>query len=215
MGISVKIAIVTVAHGATYRDFLPRWAESIAHLQRQPDEVIIVTDDVADAARASAWIPVRIKRTETSFERHAQLLVNQGIAATDADWIVKLDADDLIYPHALNALDFAEGDVFMFGVSVNGKTPIPAKSVEGQDILAAGDNLLHAASPFRRWVWEKSSGFQDMLYDDWAFWREAASNGAKFQASATIDYEYRLEGHNATLGIDHGKEVRRVMEHVH
>lgn len=184
-------------------------------LERRPDQIIIITDDASCVVALDVKQSIYVKKVNEGFVNHAQVLANKGIELTNAQWIVKLDADDIIYPHALNPLHEIKADVLSFGVSVNGERNLYAPSVTAQDVLAAQDNLLFAASPFRRWVWEKSSGFQDMLYDDWAFWREAAANNATFASSGTIDYEYRLEGHNATMNLDHEIEKRKVFNLVH
>ena len=41
-----------------------------------------------------------------------------------------------------------------------------------------------------------------MICEDWMFWIEAAKNGARFQASPSIDYEYVLHGDNITSRTD-------------
>lgn len=212
----MSVAIVTVAVGDTYRAFLPQWAHAITELDTPPDQVVIVTDhitdvvlDAVDATRGTA-----ITATGT-WKHHPQILANEAIRETTTTWVCKMDVDDVIYPHALNTVDNVDADVLMFGISVNGHEDIRAKTVTADAILTATGNLVFAGSPFRRKVWEASNGFQDMLYDDWRFWREAAANGFTFQSTGTIDYQYNLGQHNATRGAHHETEKRKVFDHVH
>lgn len=210
---------MTVAHGDLYRGFLPQWAEAVAALERQPDAVTIVTDDVfcPNLATACDMLGVDCIALEslTQFERHPQVLANEAIAITRTEWICKLDADDLIYPHALNPLDDWQADVCMFGISVNGERNLVPPPLTAQQVLASPHNLMFAGSPFRRAIWERTPGFQDMVYDDWAFWRSCAQAGATFHPTGTIDYLYRQHDSNASTGVHHPTEARRVFTNVH
>ena len=210
----MTVGIVTVAHGDKYRAFLTEWATAVSLLERQPDAVTIITDDVfcRDLATACDILGpncVAIE-TNTTFQQHPQILANEAIRETRTDWICKLDADDLIYPHALNPLDDWPTDICMFGISVNGERNLVPPPVTAQQVLASPHNLLFAGSPFRRDIWEQTPGFQDFVYDDWAFWRSCARAGATFQPTGTIDYLYRLHGGNSSLGVDHTAESARV-----
>lgn len=212
----MTIGIVTVAVGDVYHNFLDGWSRSVQQLETPPDRVIIVTDRVSlPVLDASVACGATIVLASGSYTNHPQVLANEGIARLNTDWVCKLDADDRIYPHALNNVKETPADVLMFGVSVNGENNKVAPQVTAREVLTAGDNLLFAASPFRRWVWERSSGFQDLLYDDWLFWLEAARNEAIFLSSGTIDYEYQLHEHNSTRNVNHLAEKAKVYAHVH
>jgi len=201
------IGIVTVAHGDKYRAFLPEWAVAVASLQRIPDAITIVTDNVLcrDLATACDMLGPNCAAIETgtTFKTHPQILANEGIQKTHTDWICKLDADDLIYPHALNPLDDWETDVCMFGINVNGERNLLPSPVTAQQILDSPHNLLFAGSPFRRDIWQQTPGFQDIVYDDWAFWRSCAHAGATFHPTGTIDYLYRMHGDNFSSKANH------------
>lgn len=211
----MTVAVVTVAVGETYRAFLPRWLAAVGALERRPEHIIIITDKPADVAAIQHRETLYVRKPTGSFRNHAQVLSNEGIALTNAEWICRMDVDDVIYPHALNELDNTRADVYCFGISVNGDRLLPAQTVTARRVLAAQDNLLTAGSPYRRWVWEQSTGYQDIIYDDWRFWREAAANGARFHASGSIDYYYTLSTHNATNGVNHMDEKRNVFTDVH
>jgi hypothetical protein len=211
----VTVGVVTVAHGIKYRAFLPEWATAVAALQRQPDTVTIITDDAScrDLATACDILGSNcaVIETDTAFQRHPQILANEAIEDTHTDWICKLDADDLIYPHALNPLDKWPTDVCMFGISVHGQHNLLPSLVTAQQILTSPHNLLFAGSPFRRDIWAQTPGFQDMIYDDWAFWRSCAHADATFLPTGTIDYLYRLHGGNSSNNVNHEEETARVL----
>jgi len=199
----VTIGVVTVAYGPTYRAFLPEWAEAVGALQTVPQQVTIVTDEVNPviADHVSEYVPGAVWVISPRVPiHHPQVLVNDAIAITHTDWICKMDADDIIYPHAFNGMDHYPSDIFMFGIHLQGRD-MPPNNVTGQQVLQSTENLVFSGSPFRRWVWEENH-CRDMIYEDWAFWREAARAGAIFRPSGTIDYEYRIHGGNISLRAD-------------
>lgn len=209
-----SVGVVTVAVGERYQAFLPEWAHAVAALERQPDQTVVVADHMPQETieqldgLLDGWQLILSTRT---WECHPQVLANDGIAALQTDWVCKLDADDLILPHAFNILDGFEADVCAFGLSVNGEKNHLPNNLDTHAIRNTPNNLLYAASPFRRSVWEHTGGFRDVRYDDWAFWREAAASGARFQASGTIDYIYRLHEFNASKQCDHEAERMKVL----
>lgn len=191
----MSVAVVCVAYGEKYRAFLPQWCEAVAQLQTQPEQIIIATDDVEDCEVMVDWLPgMSIVYAETEPLVHPQVCVNDAIRETDTEWVCKMDVDDLIYPHALNAIADCDADVFMFGIRL-GSVNLPARHVTRGDILRTPHNLVFSGSPFRRSFWE-AAPYMDMICEDWRFWVDAARNGARFQASPTIDYEYVIHGDN-------------------
>lgn len=208
----MSIGLVAVAYGAKYRAFLPRWLRAVTALETKPDRIMVVTDDVPSAIATLGDVYLSrtvFKQAAGTFEHHPQVLVNEAIASVDTEWVCKMDVDDIIFPHALNALDESpDCDVYMFGIQLSGKW-LPARHATRADILKSPHNLVFSGSPFRRWVWERAP-YRDMICEDWAFWIEAARNGARFQASPNIDYEYVIHGDNITLRSDMAAAEERV-----
>ena len=196
----MTIGVVTVAYGDKYRAFLPSWIQAITMLERKPDKITVVTDNVSSAMASLGNIQLSnatFRQAHNTFTVHPQVLVNEAIDSTHTDWICKMDVDDLIYPHALNNLDTCEADVYMFGI-MHQNHRLPARKVSGELILNTMHNLVFSCSPFKRWVWE-AAPYRDILCEDWAFWIDASKNGATFEASPTIDYEYVMHGDNISL----------------
>ncbi len=199
----MTVGVVAVAYGDTYRAFLPRWMRAMTMLEQKPQQIMVVTDDVPDciARLGDVYLSsVIFKQAHGTFEQHPQYLVNEGIASLQTDWVCKMDVDDIIFPHAFNGLHDCLADVYMFGIQL-GEKWLPAHHVTAKDVLRAQHNIIFSGSPFRRWVWEKQP-YRDMICEDWMFWIDAAKNGARFQASPNIDYEYVIHGDNITLHTD-------------
>ena len=209
----MSIGIVTVAVGEAYQNFLPQWAIAVAHLATPPDQITIVVDHLPEHEIRmlneilGSW---QLLTTPTKWVNNPQILANEAISITDTDWICKLDADDLIYPHALDTLKDCPADVCMFGINVNGKHEMIPPAVTAQQVLDSPHNLLFAGSPFRKTIWEKTAGFEDVIYDDWVFWRSCARAGATFQPTGTIDYLYRLHENNISTRVNHSKAYAEV-----
>lgn len=206
----MTIGVAAVAYGETYRAFLPRWARAITALERKPDKVIVVTDDVPSCLEQlgdSRLHNITFLQARGTYIHHPQVLVNEGIVRLDTDWVCKMDIDDIIFRHAFNDLP-VDADVYMFGIQLNEKW-LPARHVTRGDIMRSDYNLVFSGSPFRKWVWEKSP-YKDMICEDWAFWLDAAKNAARFVASPNIDYEYVLHGDNITLRSDMATAENRV-----
>lgn len=195
----MTIGICTVAWGETYHDFLARWARAVHALETQPNVITVVHDGVSQAIRDQVNNLIKVLWVEDRLVQHSlqpQLHINTAIAVTHADWLVKLDVDDLILPHALNDLATRTADVVNWGYQI-GERKHPSQPVSARQLLAKTGNPMSSCSPFRRWVWEKNQ-FRDMLFDDWAFWIEAARSAATFDATGTVDYIYSVHDQQMT-----------------
>jgi len=209
------IGIVTVAMADLYRQFLPEWAASVAALNRQPDDVRIVVDQIDDDlwAEILGLLPhAKLVKSTGEWKHHAQVLANDAIAQMETDWVSRLDADDLILPHAFDRLDEVTADVYAFGISINYEQDCPAMPVSTATVRHESSNYLCSASPFRRSVWVANGGFVDAVYQDWIFWRQAAARDATFAASGTVDYIWRSHDAQVSAHCDDEAERRRVLE---
>lgn len=199
----MTIGVCTVAYGYTYHEFLPEWSQAVAALETKPDVVTVVHDGVDQSTRDAVnnvldvlWVEDHITR----FEVHPQYLINTAISLTRADWIMKLDVDDLVLPHALNGVKNCQSDVLNLGYRV-GSSDFVSQRVTTEQVLQRSGNLVSSCSPFRKWLWHRNP-FRDMGFDDWGFWFEAAREGATFDATGTVDYIYRVHEHQITNRIN-------------
>ena len=206
----MSIAIVTVAYGDLYRDFLPEWCEAINQLTISPDEIIIITDSIADASSKTSTLlhDYRIMRAEGGHTHHPQVYVNQAIAKTSSEWIIKMDVDDLIRPDAL--ANWPEADIIMFGIAHRGGE-LHHPPITAEQILAAGYNPVFSGSAFKRSLWEQNP-FMDIIFEDWAFWRGCARQGAHFAPLGRVGYIYREHDQQISRQANDAHWTRIVLE---
>jgi hypothetical protein len=190
------IAVVTACVGKNYHFFSSDWIQAVLKLERKPDEVIIATDLITHDFDAGLiqYVPAPKK----SKSGHWAFAVNEAIAASTADWICKVDVDDIILPHALNGVDSCEADVYCFGIEIDGKS----QHANPENILKQDDPQIFSNSVYRRWVWE-ANPYEDMFYEDGVFWYAAAIEGATFAISKTIDYVYGNHSNQTTKRVNH------------
>jgi len=184
----MSIAVVTTCY--SYFEFLPAWAASVAALDTQPDEVVVVTSSTADAAAAVAphLDHVRLVWSEDPFSFGGWF--NQAVAATSCEWVAWLGCDDTYRPHALDGIERDEADVVAFGMQYAAGQWRPNPSNAG--LRAVRSNEVPCGSPFRRRLWE-ALPFQPQLapYEDWALWVGFAHLNARFATTGRIDFDYR------------------------
>ena len=207
----MTVGICSVAYGDTYHRFLPEWSQAVAALETKPTRITIIHDGVSQEIKdiVNDNIPVMwLEDRGTTYTFHPQVLINTAITFTKCDWIVKLDADDLILPHALNGLQDVTADVWNFGYRRNGNDVV-SRSVSVDQVLQRSSNPVSSCSPFRRWLWE-SNQFLDMPHCDWMFWVHAARAGAQFSSTKRVDYIYRVHAEQITNRIDTSAAAARI-----
>lgn len=200
------IAIVTSCH--RYGGYLQDWAKSILALRRKPDQVAIwchgdLASDTEAGLRAvallqAAGIPSRfhmhVERVDFGTARNGAV----GMSATE--WVLHLDADDMIMPHALD--DWAElapeADIVCFGYERCGDLKAgPRNRTKLYDSTQGPTTLAHptpcsGVSPFRRAFWDRAPYATDLIGGwDTALWLGFAHLGARFVATRRPCFWYR------------------------
>ena len=174
---------LVVACSKAYEHHLPGYMESVSALNRPPDEIVLVTDEVVPSFDCT-WV-----RTDEPWNLGAWY--NRGFDSASGDWIVWTGADDRFRPHALDKIDDCDADVLMFGLQyTTGQTWQPS-NVSAAEVLRVQNNLVTCGSPARKHLWE-TIPFQPQLYpfDDWAFWVGCAYQDATFEPTLTLDIDY-------------------------
>lgn len=97
----MTISVIIPAYNAAA--WLPLAIKSVLAQTRPADEVVVVDDGSTDdtAAVCRAFGTVRYVRRENGGLSAAR---NTGLAATTGEWFLSLDADDTLYPQALEVL---------------------------------------------------------------------------------------------------------------
>lgn len=156
--------------------------------QDMPVELVVVDDgstdqetiEVLDRLKREKGIRVIRKRNEGLSRAR-----NTGIAASAGEYIVCLDADDLILPgycsSAMRVLDAHPEAGFVYPITqVFGTENFLWSNVAFSRLALLSDNYVPCASFFRRRLWEEVGGFSWEMkhgYEDWDFWLSAVEKG--------------------------------------
>jgi GT2 family glycosyltransferase len=148
-------------------------------------------------------------------------MLNGLARGTDAEWLARLDDDDLLKPNHLAVLSARadEADIVYSWCEVapvNGETPTPSVLGEGgwvpnqdfdADRLREG-NYIPATALVRRSLWEKIGGWLEdgwgfrtprkdpAATEDWDFWLRALDADARFVCVPEVTWTYRYHGGN-------------------
>ncbi len=205
-----KIAVIIPCHN--YGEYLAAAIDSVLAQTRAPDEIVVVddasTDDTRTVAVAYQDRGVRYLRGEWKAVGDAR---NAGLHATRADFLVFLDADDLLHPEYLScglealmehpAAAIAYTDQQYFGQN---KTHYRAPDIFDPKRFDTV-NHIHPASIVRRDALVQAGGWSHGEHQDgdWITWRRVLALGWKAVKSKGLWF-YRIHDRNMhkTLNAD-------------
>ncbi|MBU0946525.1 MAG: glycosyltransferase family 2 protein [Proteobacteria bacterium] len=179
----ISVVIPCYNHGA----YLEEAVESVLAQSYQHFEIVIVNDGSTDPYTNEVLLSFdklkcRVLHTDNQGLPAAR---NNGIRATEGDYICCLDADDKYHPDyfrkAISVLDDDEKQKYgavaawvqFFGSSDALWKTIGSNSEGFAPFLQGIRNNLQSATMFRRICWEKIGGFDESMtlgYEDWDFW---------------------------------------------
>lgn len=200
-------SLTIVSSCAGYGQYLADWATSILELTVRPGAVCLFTHGSDEDQRAGLAAVARLDSVGivARWEHSAQRLDfgtarNRAVAMSSSEWVMHLDADDQLMPHALE--DFArlapKADVIAAGYERSGD--LRAGPANKRRIYAATTGLealeaiapCSGVSPFRRSFWERSPYRTDMRGAwDTALWIGFARLGARFRPTSRPVFWYR------------------------
>lgn len=198
-GRAISCSVVIPCYNAA--TFLPETINSLLGQTRPPLEIIVVDDGSTDHSAeivASAWPGVRLIRQANQGESVAR---NVGLGAARSDYILFLDADDLLAAEALdrlsNAVTSAPGAVAVMGTAVFSDDPGAPFERHVPQYPAFFPAIVHTNfGPPHCWFTPRSlaldvGGFrQDLIHsEDWEFWGRIALAGARL---VCVPYEGAL-----------------------
>jgi hypothetical protein len=171
-----------------YGGFLAGAVESVLAQTYRDFEVIIVDDGSTDDSLAVAR---RLAATHKQVTVHAQenagqpaIARNNGIALARGEYILPLDADDVIAPdfveRLVSALDEDETISIAYGDQQNfGEDATFHQHPEYDFARLALTNLIGVASLYRREAWVDAGGYATNVrgYEDWDFWIGCGEHG--------------------------------------
>lgn len=200
-------SLTIVSSCVGYGQYLDEWARSILGLRKRPGAVRLLThgneEDRLLGIRAFERLAAAglDARHDHSPERlDLGVARNRAVAMSSSEWVMHLDADDQLMPHALE--EFAAvapaADVIGAGYERSGdlragpsnrkRIYSPSTGLEALDQVAPCSGV----SPFRRSFWERSPYRTDMRGGwDTALWIGFARLGARFRPTSRPVFWYR------------------------
>lgn len=192
-----NLSIVTSCGG--YWRYLGPWMESILALTQKPAFVGIFTHGSPDDREAGDAVALALIMAGIN-ARHEHSVAgldfgtarNRAVAMTSTEWVMHLDCDDRIMPHALEDIAALAPDADVVSLGYERAGELKLRPINKTRIYRDGTGLeilTHAApcsgvSPFRRTLWEQSPYRTDMRGAwDTALWIGFARLGARFRAT--------------------------------
>ena len=190
-------SVVVAVWGTRYQPYIARWWESLRSLNRQPNEIVLVTD-LHDESRLFEsipdWVDVPVLKVQIDSNQYNELW-SLAVHAASQEWIVKLCIDDQFCPEALDFLDTVEGDLVIDRCKfLQGGEWVPS-----WDTTDTGNRRFAPASfsPFRRNLIQFYDKIpKPCLWDDYVFYLLLAKANVKVYKTDN----YRMI-HD--LGVDH------------
>ena len=185
-------------------------------------EMIVVDDGSTDA------FTLKFLKVINHPEIHVFFRENDGVSKTrnyavskaSGDYILPLDADDLVgenfLKEAVTILDkypsvkVVCGDVEMFGKR-KGLKRIPQHSME----MLLGQNTMAVTSLFRKSDFLQTSGFNPNMnegFEDWDFWLSLLENGGDVHKLNTVALYYRIKKNSRNYSLTDEKMQRLRMQ---
>lgn len=190
------LAVVTATWG-DYGQYLPEWAGSIAAQSVLPAQAVIVDSGLTEPSIARAAVDVLtaagIEATLVGPVPHRGMgaALNLAVAHTATGWVIRLDADDVLLPWAVE--DVAEltasADVVAIGARIGDDERLfPNVTTEG---ILARQMGSYSASAFRRDFWQRRPYIEANDWIDSVFWVGLAHLGARFVPTTRAGFIYR------------------------
>lgn len=204
------IGVVTSAWG-TYGKYLPEWIKSVEAQTLKPAQVTIVDaglDDPFPAQLALARSSLHWRWKKIKYEGMGRCR-NAAVEATPTEWIMHLDADDLLKPYALSDISkFAGGaDVVSIG-AIRGRQEVMYRWASTEKALAR-QPVCFSCAAFRRSYWEQRPWIEVNDWIDSVFWVGLAHLSAKIVSTRRPGFIYRQheDSHSRTMTPDQRAEA--------
>lgn len=194
------VSVVCAVWGENYRQFIPRWWDSVANLQRQPDQVVVITDR-DNFERVHANKPMNYKvPTKVHGILHAETFNgywDMAYRECDMEWIATCCIDDVFLPEALNDIDKADAEgceLIADAVKFTNQSRIWRGYWNPQEMYR--NMTMPGAAPMKKAMYERVGGFpREIYWSDWGFYMLCAKAGVKVYQSDIIRIVFD-EGYN-------------------
>jgi hypothetical protein len=187
-----SIGLPLAIWGQGYSEFLTRWWDGVQLLERQPDEVVIVTD----AQNLPAVLePLWHVKTAVILDRDSSTYAefwNRAVNAIESEWVAICNVDDKFFPGALNDVDQADKEGCNLITDViqdldGGK--LHKSRWNGKSVGKAW--TMVGAEPMKRDLFVKAGGFPEgQRFVDWALAMKMYLAGVKAYDTDTVRILY-------------------------
>jgi hypothetical protein len=193
------ISVVSAIWGDRYRQFLPRWWDSVQALERQPEQVVIITDrrcfELAHSTKPFGYkVPTKILglHDELTFNEY----YDRAYQECEMEWLAICCIDDVFVPEALNDIDKADEagcEMVADGVKFTNQSRIWKGYWNPSEIYR--NMTMPGAAPMKKSMYERVGWPKDIYWSDWAFYMKCAKAGVKVYQSDLIRIIFD-EGYN-------------------
>lgn len=195
-----KVSVIIPAYNAA--GTIEECLASVAASHYSPLEIIVVDDGSTDttfqiaADYAQRDSRVRVLRQENTGVCKAR---NRAIGQSTGDYILPVDADDMIMPGLIaTAAAMLDADkrvkvvqprAEFFGAR-SGEWRLPPFSLP----VLARRNIIPATAMYRRTDWERVGGYCEGIIarEDWDFWISVLKDGGNVVRTPEVMYRYRI-----------------------
>lgn len=188
-----NIAVVITAYN--YARYLDDCIQSVLTQSVKPDEIIVVDDESTDNTKEVVEkYPVKYVWQKNKGLAGAR---NTGISHVTSDFVMCLDADDMLRPDAIKEhLKIADKNaIAQCGLTYFGSENVTFRPMGATLESLLKNNSVYCNSVFPRWVWEKikydESDTMRLGLEDWLYWTEIMTLGLEVKTSDYIALLYR------------------------
>jgi glycosyltransferase involved in cell wall biosynthesis len=201
-------AVTVVITCYNYGSFVGEAIDSCLAQSRPPDSIVVIDDASTD----DSWAAISRYPGVRSIRLNRNVGVvgarNAGLAEVHTEWVVFLDADDVLPPEYLDQLleVAAEGDADVVYPGAiwtyrDGRVrPHPPREFDMRDLGTF--NFVHASALVRTSVIIEAGGFAHEMkwgYEDWELWIRLLDRGAVFRPHEGTSLYYRQHGQGRNL----------------
>lgn len=176
------------------------------------DDVIVVDDGSTDDSY-NIMFPYNIKKhyIENSGVAFAR---NLGISQAKYDYIICLDADDILNPEIKDIVPTT--DIVAIGVQhfeARNDIQLPPDNITLEQLKQ--NNLMPVSSPFTKEIWRKVGGFDEKIkgYEDWKFWIDCLKLGATISSvrKPLLNYRIHANSRNTEAVKNHQELIKQII----
>lgn len=195
-----------------YQDYIK---EAIEPALLVSDDVIVVDDDsdITPIQTINEYYG-KLRFYKNDKNRGVGYSRNYGISKARHDYIICLDADDILNPEIKDIVPTT--DIVAIGVQhfeARNDIQLPPENITLEMLLDS--NRMPVSSPFSKEIWGKVGGFDEKLsgYEDWKFWVDCLKLGATISSvrKPLLNYRIHAGGRNVEAVKNHNELKKQII----